>query len=264
MDRRLVIGANLKMNHSNREARRYAFELRQAAGEFDPDILQVYVLPPFTALEAVVETLGGYPVETGAQDVHWETEGAYTGEISARFLHEIGCTLVMIGHSERRGLFAETDERIATKVRSAMIHGLTPLICIGEDAVERETGQTTRVLERQLAVCLSKLPVGSVKEALILYEPRWAIGQPEPASDETIEATHAEIRKILELQFDPVTAQETRILYGGSVNQENLEGILRLKNVDGCGVGRASWDPLEFAGLIRIAEGIALQKTTHP
>ena len=261
MVRKLVIGANWKMNHSRAEARRYVSRLCNAIGSIDINIIEVYVLPPFTALDIVSLEMKNFPIDIGAQNVHWEVNGAFTGEISPRFLKEIGCTHVMIGHSERRLLFGETDEIMAKKVFAAFIHDIPPILCIGEDILQKEAGETEKILRIQLETSLSKIPAHFMKRLLILYEPRWAIGQIFPASNSYIETIHSCIRNVVQSLYDYQVAQETRVLYGGSVNDENILDILCLENVDGCGVGRASWDPIEFANLIHLTEKAASMKS---
>lgn len=260
MRKRLVIGSSWKMNKTRPEARDFIVHLRETLGAFDASMLQCYILAPFTALETVQRTLEDYPVELGAQDMFWEDAGAYTGEISPLMLKELGCTIVMLGHSERRQLFRENDEALNKKVLAAQRHGIAPLLCVGETAAERDAGQTEAVLRRQLSIALRRVPGDFMDRLMILYEPRWAIGQKEAAPVEYVETSHALVRRLLAEIFDGRVARRTRVVYGGSVNLTNLAGMLHLPEVDGAAISRAAWDPLDFAQMIRIAEAIARSK----
>jgi len=262
--KRFVIGANWKMNHTRSEARDYIVRLRHSVGDFNTDLVQAYVLPSFTVLGAVCQEMGDYPVEVGSQNIHWEESGAYTGEVSLTMVKEVGCTIAMIGHSERRLFFNETDQTVAKKVLAVYHHDLTPLICLGETGEEHKAGKTAEVLKRQIHLSLQGIPRDFLIRLLILYEPRWAIGAKEPAPLEYIQSAHALMRNIFSESYDPQAAAWIRLVYGGSVTLENMADILRLTDVDGCGVGRASWDPLTFAKMIRLTEEVAYSLRRGP
>jgi triosephosphate isomerase len=257
VNKRVVIGSNWKMMKTRRQARDYVHALKRELGAFDASQVRAYVLPAFTLLDTVREALDGFPVEIGAQNVHWADDGPFSGEVSASMIREAGCTIAMVGHSERRFLFGETDEAVAQRTLAAYRSDITPLICIGETREEHDSGKTAAVLERQLQVILRRLPRRFVPQVLILYEPRWAIGAKEPAPLEYIQSTHSLIRGLLSRLYDEPTALAVSLIYGGSVNLENLESILRLPDVDGCGIGRASWEARDFAAMIRLAEKVA-------
>ena len=245
---------------TRQQARDYIRELRQTLGEFDTNWVRAYVLPAFTALDAVREAMGDYPVEIGSQNVNWADQGAFTGEISSAMVVEVGCTMTMIGHSERRFLFGETDETVAKRVQAAYRHDLTPLVCIGETLEERDAGRTADVLRRQFQIILQDMPLDFLPRVLFLYEPRWAIGAKEPAPLDYIQSTHTLMRELLSQVYGEQIADSISLVYGGSVTLENLESILQLSNVDGCGVGRASWSPVDFAKMVRVTEKVAFKK----
>lgn len=257
MRKRLVIGSSWKMNKTRAEARDFVLRLRDALPGFDHRLVQAFLLPPYTDLDVVGQALDDYPIELGAQNMSWDDAGAFTGEISPVMLKELGCSIVMLGHSERRLLFGETDEKLNWKVLAACRHGLTPLLCVGETSEERDAGLTRQVLSRQLATSLQGVPAGRMKDVMILYEPRWAIGQKQAAPPEYIQEAHRMVRRLLTEIYDDSTALTVRVVYGGSVTPENLTTILSLADVDGCGVGRAAWVPENFAQLVRLAEEVA-------
>jgi triosephosphate isomerase len=258
--KRLTIGSGWKMNKTRAEARAFVEELRGCLGSYRTELIRAYVLPPFTALETVHNALVGYPLELGAQDMFWADSGAYTGEVSPLMLADLNCTIVMLGHSERRSCFGETDEFLNRKVKAALRHGMTPLICIGETREEWQSGRAEATLRHQLQVILAGVSAMDVTRLMTLYEPRWAIGQSEAASPDYIQGIHATVRQMLGDLYDQKTARVSSILYGGSVNIANLEAILRLPDVDGAGVGRAAWDAAGFAAMIRLAEEVSLTK----
>jgi triosephosphate isomerase (TIM) len=260
MYRRIVIGSSWKMTKTRAQAREFVDRLRQELGAFDPAVLQVYLLPPFTALDAVARSLGDYPVDLGAQNVFWEDEGPFTGEVSPVMLEDLGCKIVMLGHSERRRLFGETDETINKKVLAALRHGLAPLLCVGEEWAEHEAGKDVEVLRRQLSQELRGVTAEQATRVIMLYEPVWAIGQKASAPPEHVQKMHAATRSILAGLYGADVAGRTRVIYGGSVNLPNLPDLLALPDVDGCGVSRAAWDPVDFARMVKIAEGLARRR----
>jgi triosephosphate isomerase len=211
--------------------------------------VDVVVAPPFTALAAVAEALEGTPVEVSAQNLYPKDEGAFTGEVSAPMLLEAGCRWVIIGHSERRQYFGETDASVAEKVRAALAAGLRPIVCIGELLEEREAGKTLEVVYRQLDAFSDQLGA-KPGFGVIAYEPVWAIGTGKVAGPEQAQEVHAAIRKRLTDQSADV-ANATRVLYGGSVKPDNAAGLLACEDIDGALVGGASLKVPDFTGIIR-------------
>ncbi len=210
---------------------------------------EVVVCPPFTALGAVARALAGSSIGLGAQNVFWEKEGAYTGEVSAPMLAELGCAYVIVGHSERRHHFAETDEMVQRKARAAVTAGLRPIVCIGESLREREAGSTLDVLDAQVKGSLRGLSGDS--GIVVAYEPVWAIGTGRTASPAQAQEAHAFIRKLLEGLLSPAAAAATRILYGGSVKPDNVRDLMAQPDVDGALVGGASLDANSFGKIVR-------------
>ena len=242
------IGTGWKMNFSIAEARAYAGVLR-AGLRRDPG-LQAFVLPPFTAIAAVVEALGDAPVLVGGQDLHWEDRGAWTGEISGAMLRDAGATLAEIGHSERREWFGETDAWVNRKVHAALRHGLRPLICVGERAEEMRDGSGEAVVRRQVRAALDGVAAEALGRVLLAYEPVWAIGERgTPASPAQAAAMHRAIRADL-VQWLGDAGAAIPLLYGGSVNRGNAVALAQVPAVDGLFIGRAAWDPHGLIGII--------------
>ncbi len=211
--------------------------------------LEVVVCPPFTALPAVARAVAGSPIGLGAQNLHWEKEGAFTGEVSAPMLAELGCAYVIVGHSERRQHFGETDEIVQRKARAAVAVGLRPVVCLGEALREREAGTTFDVLEAQVKGSLRGLSGDS--GIVVAYEPVWAIGTGRTATPGQAQEAHAFIRKLVESLWSPAAAAATRILYGGSVKPDNVRDLMAQADVDGALVGGASLDPSSFGKIVR-------------
>ena len=245
-ERKVWVGTSWKMTKTLDQARDYAHRL--AAADL-PDEVQVFVLPPTTALAAVRDTIpADSPVLLGAQNAHWEQDGAFTGEVSMGMVRDAGATLVEVGHSERRSLFAETDEQVAAKVRAAVDSGLVPLVCVGESGDVRESGRQTEVVVAQVRAALSRLTGEEVSDVLLAYEPVWAIG----AAGRT--ARPSEVDPLLAV----MAAETTRLaggrdrpimLYGGSVDPTSAADLLAGPHTDGLFVGRAAWD---LAGLLAV------------
>ncbi len=211
----------------------------------------VVLAPPFTALESARNALGlSSWISLGAQNVHWETHGAFTGEVAAPMLRDLGCRYVIVGHSERRTLFGERDENIQKKVRAALRHGLSPILCVGESLEEREAGRTESVVTAQLNGSLAGLTAQDLATVTIAYEPVWAIGTGKTATPEMAQGACAFIREQLRERLGPVAA-EIRIQYGGSVNPGNAVELLSQPDIDGALVGGASLDPDDFARIVR-------------
>ncbi|MCM2293268.1 triose-phosphate isomerase [Allorhizobium sp. BGMRC 0089] len=232
------IGTSWKMNKTLGEAEAFAEGLKGADICGDPR-LQPFVIPPFTAARQVKAALAASPVKVGAQNMHWADQGAWTGEISPPMLTDCGLDLVELGHSERRSHFGETDETVGLKVQAAVRHGLIPLICIGENLAEREAGQASTVLARQVRGALAKLN-GTQKNAPIIlaYEPVWAIGEHGiPASADYADARHSDISTIAA----DMLGRTIPCLYGGSVNPGNCEELIASPHIDGLFIGRSAW-----------------------
>lgn len=214
-----------------------------------PDV-EVAVCPAFVYLEAVVRRTQNTAIAVGAQNVSDKPQGAYTGEVSARMLADIGCRLVIVGHSERRQYFGETDTLIAHKAQAALQERLTPIICLGETLAERQSGQTADVIRRQFAGSVSPLDAEQVSRVVLAYEPVWAIGTGVVATAVQAEEVHADLRRLLAERYNAAIADSVRILYGGSVKPENAGELLRQPNIDGALVGGASLQADSFLGII--------------
>jgi len=215
--------------------------------------VEVAVAPAFPCLRAAANRLAGSGVLLAAQNLHWEDKGAFTGEVSPRMLAEMGVRLAIVGHSERRFHFGETDERIGRKVAAARRHGIVPILCVGEQEKERDEGRTLAVVERQLRRGLSSLAVADGSEVVIAYEPVWAIGTGRSATPHQAQEVHRSIREQLGGMFASAATSRIRILYGGSVTAGNAEQMLRLPEVDGALVGGASLEAASFAAIVAAA-----------
>jgi triosephosphate isomerase len=251
------MAGNWKMNLSLDEAAELVTAIAQAVTDLRG--IEVLVAPPFTALLAVKEAIGDAPIFLAAQNMHWASEGAFTGEISPKMLLESGCTHVILGHSERRSLFGETDDFIARKVKAALAGGLIPIVCIGETLEERERGRTFDVVQGQLDGSLKPLQEeGKMAASTILaYEPVWAIGTGKTATPEQAQEVHQFIRRWIQENFDPDTADGVRILYGGSVKPDNIQELMAKTDIDGALVGGASLKSDAFIPIIRFREASA-------
>jgi triosephosphate isomerase len=245
------MAGNWKMYKTRPETRAFfsAFAPK-VAGVSKCDIV---IAPPFTAISAAVEAAAGTKIGIGGQDVFWEKEGAYTGEVSAPMLLEAGCQYVIIGHSERRQFFGETDESVARKTKAALTAGLTPIVCVGETLAQREAGQTERICHTQFRGSLGALTAQEFSRILLAYEPVWAIGTGKTATPEIAAAAHRYLRQCAAEQFSPESASALRILYGGSVKPENIQGLMAQEELDGALVGGASLDANSFALIVNFA-----------
>ncbi|MCI0549166.1 MAG: triose-phosphate isomerase [Candidatus Rokubacteria bacterium] len=248
MRTRIIVG-NWKMHGGAGRARELAKAVRDGVRRLKG--VEVVVCPPFTSLPAVAEVLAGSSVAWGAQNCYWEAEGAFTGEVSPAMLKELGCRLVIVGHSERRHLFRETDEEIRRKVGAAIAHGLEPVLCVGETAEERRQGLTFTVLEGQLRAGLAGLTPEELGRCLLAYEPVWAIGTGVAATPSQAVEAHSFLRGLLSELSSKELAQSTRILYGGSAKPENIQAFAHEAEIDGALVGGAS---LEAPSFIQIAK----------
>ena len=242
-----IIAGNWKMHKTVREARELARAIR--TGVEDVTHCQVALAPPFTALAAVAEEIKGSKIILAAQNVFWEPEGAFTGEISPRMLEDLGCRIVIVGHSERREYFGETNETVNRRVHAVLQSSLQPIICIGETLAERESKIYHNVLSQQLAGALDGLTRKSLMRIILAYEPVWAIGTGRTASPEVAQAMHSWIRNWLSEKFGK-NAQEVRIIYGGSVKPENIDALMQQPDIDGVLVGGACLDAESFLRII--------------
>jgi triosephosphate isomerase len=245
--RRKLIAGNWKMYKTTAEAAALVEEIRKGTAGAPGDTL---VAPPYTALVAAVAAAKGSPVAVAAQNMHFEKEGAFTGEVSAGMLRDIGVTHVILGHSERRQYFAETDEGVAKKTRVALDAGLLPISCVGETLSEREAGRTMDVVKRQVDAILGAVSADEAKKVVIAYEPVWAIGTGKVATPEQAQEVHAFIRLRIGAVHGKAVADAVRILYGGSVKPDNVKGLMALPDVDGALVGGASLKADSFLKLV--------------
>lgn len=250
MNRTPLIAGNWKLNNGGASACDLAAKVAEAAKSAKG--VDVVVAPPFTALAAVAEEVRGTPVEVAAQNLYPKDNGAFTGEVSAPMLLESGCKWVIVGHSERRQIFKEDDALVSLKVAAALAAGLRPIVCIGETLEERESNRTLDVIFRQLDGFSEQLKARP-GFAVIAYEPVWAIGTGRVAGPEQAQEVHAAIRGRLKTLNSEV-AEQTRLLYGGSVKASNAKGLLSCPDIDGALVGGAALDAADFAGIIRAAE----------
>ncbi len=248
-DRRPLIAANWKMNKNAEEAVEFCDVLLPKVEDCEA---QVVICPPFLALPAVAEAAKGGSVEIAAQNMHFEGSGAYTGEVSAAMLLDAGALAVVLGHSERRQMFGETDEALARKVPVALENGLLPILCCGESEEERERNDTDRVLRRQIEADLCRVPDERLADVVIAYEPIWAIGTGKTATSEQAEDACGFIRSLIASRNEEA-AKATRILYGGSVKPANAAELLGREEIDGALVGGASLDPEDFAAIVAAA-----------
>jgi triosephosphate isomerase (TIM) len=251
--RKKILAANWKMNLTQSEAESYFAAFDSEIGEVDD--VEVVIIPPFTAIPALVSASEKMPsIRIGAQNMHWEKSGAFTGEISATMLRALFVKYVILGHSERRTLFGETDEIVNRKVRAALEAGLRPIFCIGESLRERDAGKVEEVLSRQVRLGLEGVAQKDLSEIVVAYEPCWAIGTGRTATPAEAEEAHAHVRSTLTEISSAAVADRIRIQYGGSVKPENTEELMRQKDIDGALVGGASLDPRGFVRIIRRAE----------
>lgn len=248
MSRTPFVCGNWKMHKTGPEAAALVAELVAGLGEVAGRV-EVAVAPPFTALAAAVQAAAGSPVEVAAQDVHWEPKGAFTGEISAPMLAAAGCRYGIVGHSERRQLFGETDETVRRKAGALLAAGIRPIVCVGETLAEREAGRTLEVVDRQVRQGLAGLGAEPLAALTIAYEPVWAIGTGRTATPAIAQEVHAFVRARLAERFGSA-AQVIRVLYGGSVKPENVDDLMAQQDLDGALVGGASLDPEAFARIV--------------
>ncbi len=246
--RKPILAGNWKMNKTVAEAKELASKLIPlVSGARDRDIV---LAPTFTALHTVSEAIKGTNISLSAQNLHWEDKGAFTGEISAEMLLDLGCKYVIIGHSERRQFFGETDDTVNKKVKQALKKGLLPIMCVGETLAEREAGKLNEVISRQVTGGLKDIGADDMKKMVLAYEPVWAIGTGKTATPEQANEVHTLIRGKVKSLYDAGTAEGIRIQYGGSVTPENVSQLMNMPDIDGALVGGASLKPESFAALV--------------
>ena len=250
--RRPIVAGNWKMNKTVGEALTLVRELRGMVSMVR-DKVEVVVAPPFTALHAVAKAIEDSNIQLAAQNCFWEPWGAFTGEISAPMLEEVGCTYVIIGHCERRQIFGETDESVNRRVKAALSSQLLPIICIGETLEQRDLGRTLDVVSRQLAGALAGFVAADVARFVIAYEPVWAIGTGRNATSSQAQEVHAHIREQLTGLYGREISERVRIQYGGSVKPDNAADLMAKPDVDGALVGGASLKAGDFAAIVKAA-----------
>lgn len=248
-----ILAANWKMHYTAVEAKAVAADLAQRVAEVKG--VEIVIAPTSLCLVSVADVLAGSNVGLAAQNMHQEQKGAYTGEVSASMLAAAGCKYVILGHSERRQLFGETDEGVHRKLRVALEHGLTPIVCIGESLAEREAGQTDAKVAFQVRAALGGMAAADVPKVVLAYEPIWAIGTGKTATPEQAQEVHAAIRALLAELFGQDTADAVRIQYGGSVKPDNAAALMACPDIDGALVGGASLKADSFAAIIAAAQG---------
>ncbi|MFN8059937.1 MAG: triose-phosphate isomerase [Vicinamibacterales bacterium] len=244
-----LVAANWKMFKTVREAVGYVGDLRGLLGAISG--VDVVIAPPFTALAAVADACRSTAFGVSGQNLHWEKEGAFTGEVSAAMLADAGARYAIVGHSERRRLFGEADDVVNRKLRAAIAHGLTPIVCVGETLDERQSGRTLAVLDRQLNAGLDGVAASQVAALVLAYEPVWAIGTGVNATPAQAGEAHAHIRQRLRQWFGADTADASRVIYGGSVKPDNIVALVAQPDIDGALVGGASLAAASFAEIVR-------------
>ncbi len=242
-----MIAGNWKMHKTIGEAKEFVKDFKKMQGNTD---VEVALCAPFTQLIALKEAVEGTDIKIGAQNMHFEEKGAFTGEISPVMLNEIGVDYCIIGHSERRQYFAETDETVNKKLKAAIAHNIAPILCVGESLKERETNQTEAVINRQITKDLEGLSNEQVANLVIAYEPVWAIGTGKTATPEQANETIAYIRKVVSDMYNEDVSEKVRIQYGGSVKPNNASEIMNQEDIDGALVGGASLKPQDFIEIV--------------
>ena len=256
MSRKVIIAGNWKMNKNASEGKALVEELKAMCGNCccccEADVV---VCPPFTSIAAVVEAAKGTAIKVGAQNIHWEDNGAFTGEISGDMLKTAGVEYVIIGHSERRQYFGETDATVNARLKAALKYDLIPIVCIGELLDERENGKTEEVLTHQIRGGFDGISAEEMAKTIVAYEPVWAIGTGKTATPEVAQETHAHIRKEIAAMFGEEVAEKVRIQYGGSMKASNARELVAQKDIDGGLIGGAALKADSFADLVKEALG---------
>ena len=251
MQKKLYIGTNTKMYKTIADTVSYLTELEQLTWYISRENVQIFVIPSYTALYCASQTVSSEMISLGAQNMCWEEEGQYTGEISPKMLKEVRVEVVELGHSERRHVFMETDQMIHLKTKCALANEFTALLCIGETRAQKDLGLAEHTLRKQLEIALSDIPEEWTDRLWVAYEPVWAIGvNGTPATKEYVAEMHGHIRQTLQ-ELYPANGETIPVLYGGSVNNENAKEFILQNNVDGLFIGRSAWDAKIFNRLIR-------------
>lgn len=246
--RRPIIAGNWKMNKTKKEAVALVSDLKdKVSANHEVDIV---VCPPFTVLDAVFAAIAGSNIKLGAQNVYFEKEGAFTGELAPAMLKDIGCDYVIIGHSERRLILGESNEQVNKKIKASLGEGLTPIVCMGETLEQRESGNPEEVVKRQFAGSFKDIAQEEILKCIIAYEPVWAIGTGKTATPDQANEMHAFIRKLLKESYDNQVAEELRIQYGGSVKPGNIKDLMAGEDIDGALVGGASLEVGSFLSIL--------------
>lgn len=258
---KLYMGTNTKMYKTIQETQSFLDRLNELTKDISREELELFVIPSYTTLCAARNTVNSSQIKLGAQNMCWEDQGQYTGEISPLMLKEIGLDLVMIGHSERRHVFGESDEEENLKVTAALRHGFVALLCIGETQEQKDNGVSDETLRTQLKCGLKGITPGMASKLWVAYEPVWAIGvNGKPASADYADEKHAAIKACLKELFGEEAGSDIPVLYGGSVNNANAEELIQKKNIDGLFTGRSAWDADNFNRIIRAVLPLFRQK----
>lgn len=261
---KIYLGTNLKMYKTIEETVSYLQELENLTKDISRDDIQLFVLPSYTALDRARKSVGKENITLGAQNMSWEDQGQFTGEISPIMLMEVGAEIVMIGHSERRNIFGETDYEENKKVITSLKHGFTPLLCVGETEEQKENGISDEVLTTQVKIGLKGVSKEQAKNIWIAYEPVWAIGvNGKPASKEYADEKHMVLKKVLVELFGEEIGEDIPVLYGGSVNNENSKELIQMPHIDGLFIGRSAWDAANFNSIIRDVLPLFNQRKTN-
>jgi len=253
--RKPIIAGNWKMYKTIFQAIELANGLKRELFKLSPEQIDIVLCPPYTALSEVAEVLEGSNMQLGAQDLYWEDEGAFTGEVSGLFLKDAGVKFVIIGHSERRQFFGETNESVNKKLKAALKHGLTPIVCVGENLAERERNKTFDVIKNHVENGLKDISSEDALKLVIAYEPVWAIGTGKTATPGQAQEAQKFIRDLLRKLYNNGTAEGVRIQYGGSVKVENAAELMKQPDIDGALVGGASLKIESFAAIVNNAIG---------
>lgn len=255
MKRKKIIAGNWKLYNDNQAARALAESIKNESASING--VDVVICPPFTALSVVAEVCATSPIAVGAQNIYWEKSGAFTGEISGDMIKSTGAEYVIMGHSERRQYFAETDDTVNKRINAALEAGLKPIVCVGEVLSERENGTTSAVIEKQITGALKGLSGVDMQTVIIAYEPVWAIGTGKTATPQQAQQVHAQIRSLIEKQFGKSVSDAIRIQYGGSVKADNARELLSQPDIDGALVGGACLKAETFLPIIITAANLA-------
>lgn len=248
--RKLIIAGNWKMNNDLEQSEKLIVELKNLLQNEKPNC-DVIICPPYTSLSEAAKLIKGSDIKLGAQNMYFEESGAYTGEVSASMLKSVGCEYVILGHSERRAIFNESDELINKKIKKALAAGLIPIFCVGELLSERETGITNDVIKRQILAGLNGITEEQMKKIIIAYEPVWAIGTGKTATPSQAQEVHEFIRDLIEIEYSLEIANDVTIQYGGSVKPDNAKDLISQKDIDGALVGGACLIAESFLGIIK-------------